>query len=47
MISYFVLNQSNHTQRVDCGIHFNPLSKSKIEGSADVNEFTVNNYILL
>lgn len=42
MVSYFVLNQSNIPQKVNCGVYFDPLSKHNDEIPAVVSDFTVN-----
>ncbi|UJR32834.1 hypothetical protein I4U23_020296 [Adineta vaga] len=43
-VSYFVLNQSNQPQRVNCGIYFDPVVKVEIEESEDVDD--TKRYIL-
>jgi hypothetical protein len=42
LISYFVLNQSNQAQKFNCGIHFDPLSRTETNQSGDVSDETVN-----
>jgi len=45
-MSYFILNQSNHPQKFNCGIYFDPLSKNDTDSSANVSDLTVRNTIL-
>ena len=45
LISYFVLKQSNHPNKSNCGIYFNPLSKSEIIEVDDVSQLTVSHSI--
>ena len=40
-VSYFVLNDSNNPQRVNCGIYFNPLTKNGTEKSSDIDDTKV------
>ncbi|CAF1340424.1 unnamed protein product, partial [Rotaria sordida] len=40
IISYFVLNQSNYPQKVNCGIYFDPRSSISTNITGDVNEIT-------
>ncbi|CAF1494994.1 unnamed protein product [Adineta ricciae] len=43
-VSYFVLNNSNNPQRVNCGIYFNPLTKNGTEKHSDIDD--TKRYIL-
>ncbi|CAF1294932.1 unnamed protein product [Rotaria sordida] len=45
IISYFVLNQSNYPQKVNCGIYFDPRSSISTNITGDINEITVR-YVL-
>ncbi|CAF4564352.1 unnamed protein product [Rotaria sp. Silwood2] len=40
LLSYLVLNQSSQSQKFNCGIHFDPLSKTKTSASNNVNDVT-------
>ncbi|CAF4059727.1 unnamed protein product, partial [Rotaria sordida] len=40
LISYFVLNQSNHPQKFNCGIHFDPQSNTVVKEPHGVHETT-------
>ncbi|CAF0755185.1 unnamed protein product [Adineta ricciae] len=43
-VAYFVLNDSNNPQRVNCGIYFNPLTKNGTEKSSNIDD--TKRYIL-
>lgn len=42
LVSYFVLNQTNHPQRFNCGIHFDPVSAAATTTSTDVSDAIVS-----
>ncbi len=46
LISYLVLNQSNHPQKFNCGVYFDPLSKNHTDESEHVSDLTVRNTLL-
>jgi hypothetical protein len=41
LITYFVLNQSDHPEQKNCGIYFNPQSSVHSNQTENVNETTV------
>ncbi|CAF4105111.1 unnamed protein product [Rotaria sordida] len=41
LISYFVLKQSNHPQKMNCGIYFDPQSTGSTNQTDNVSEATV------
>jgi hypothetical protein len=41
LISYLIINQSNHTRSSNCGVYFDPLSKSDTDESVHVSDFMV------
>ena len=46
LVSYFVLQQDNNPQKVNCGIHFNPNSENATAPPSNVSDTTVSEPLL-